>query len=296
MRFIRAFLLSIFILPFHATNGLAQSLSDYEQICRNGEARICYSLGHLYRRGELGDNTIEPNPEKARKFYKLSCDLEYGEGIGCSLLGLMLIRGEGGSKNEQMAERMFDEGCYQGNGFGCYFSGLQRIVGREDGYEEWLVSNYFFSRSCIIGYKKGCEKADEPDSAYVGSSGPKNQLQDENKCRQGNAEICYSIAYRYSHGIGVQSDDAKAASFYSVGCEAGFGPSCTSAGATNAWLLRKLDQGFEYFSKGCDLGHGLGCANVAGMYRRGNGVQKSEALASEYLSRACNLGHSQSCD
>lgn len=296
LRFVRVVVLSMFFFPSHAVNGFAQTLSEVEQICEDGNARLCFALGELYRRGELGETKTDPNPEKARQFYQLSCDLEYGEGISCSQLGLMLIRGDGGSKSEPRAEMMFDEGCYQGNGFGCYYSGLQRVAGREKGNEEWLVADYFFSRLCILSYEEGCEKSDKPDSAYLGLSSPKKQLEDENRCRQGNSEICYSIAYLYNHGIGVLKDNAKAASFDSVGCDADFGPSCTSAGATNAWLLGDLDQGFIYFSKACDLGHGLGCANVAGMYRRGNGVQKSETQASEYLSRACDLGHGQSCD
>lgn len=50
-----------------------------------------------------------------------------------------------------------------------------------------------------------------------------------------------------------------------------------------------------YLGGACDAGEGLACSELAGLYRRGNGVPRDPARATELLRRGCRLGAAHAC-
>jgi hypothetical protein len=72
---------------------------------------------------------------------------------------------------------------------------------------------------------------------------------------------------------------------YQKGCADGDGSDCNMLGlryrAGEGGLPRDPAKAAEAFQRSCDLGTPIGCRNLAGMYRKGQGVPKSEARAAE---------------
>ena len=52
---------------------------------------------------------------------------------------------------------------------------------------------------------------------------------------------------------------------------------------------------FELFEKSCKEGNAKACFNLAVMYDKGEGVQKSKSKAIHYFQKACDNGEMQVC-
>ena len=58
--------------------------------------------------------------------------------------------------------------------------------------------------------------------------------------------------------------------------------------------VRRVDE-MSYLGGACDAGEGLACRDLAAAYRRGDGVPKDPARATDLLRRGCRLGAAQVC-
>lgn len=178
---------------------------------------------------------------------------------GCHRLGDYL---EAFQRDYAKALTVYAKNCSENRyGASCFKLGQYRIAGRAGPKD---VSGAFES------YKAGC------DCKYAAS--------------------CHNAALLCQAGV-ASSDDkvkyAEAASFLKRGCELGDVPSCQLLSAYyitgKDGVERNMELAFGYAMKACEKGHLYACANVARMYKLGEGVDKNEELATQFLKRAKDL-------
>jgi TPR repeat protein len=235
-------------------------LADLQRQCDASVGSACSDLAQHYLEGPAKD------PVHAASLARRACDL--GSGAGCFVLAALYGAGEGVPRDEAqaLAYNARAEDLTQGKACGDAGS-VESCIGTI----KWLnVSNA--DRSTALA----------PDTAHAG-------------CAAGDPSMCMDLARLYARGsglfdAGVQKDPATAAQFQEKAvalwqdrCERGEGAACRVMALS---LQRRgdgqppdFDRAAAYAKKGCNEDHDpLSCYLLAGMYTRGEGVVKDEAL------------------
>ena len=77
------------------------------------------------------------------------------------------------------------------------------------------------------------------------------------QCQAGQAGQCDAYARLLTAQQGVSGNQARAASFYQLGCDGGYGASCTTLGGWyqgGLYLNPDLSRGAQLFRRGCEQG------------------------------------------
>lgn len=148
--------------------------------CQNGDE--CLTKGTRY--GNEGDFS------RAGVYYGYACD--FGNGSGCSKLGLLFEEGVGGySQNFEKAAQYFEKACNYGEANGC----------------NNLASLFEEGRGCVQNNFRAKE-------LYAKS------------CSMKNASACFTLGHMYENAIGTRQDLYKAKENYGLSCDYGFQPGC----------------------------------------------------------------------
>jgi len=84
----------------------------------------------------------------------------------------------------------------------------------------------------------------------------------KDRCDNGNARGCFTLAFMYDFGEGVKQDTPKAT---------------------------------ELYSKACETGYAGGCLVLGAMYHVGEGVKKDTLIAKRLYGKACDGGNDRGC-
>lgn len=190
-----------------------------EQRCEKGQARACLERAEQLR----GED--EP---KRRVFNKKACD--GGDLLGCTKLGAMHERGDGGDKNEAEAFRLYKQACDGDIGDGCNNLGYL--------YENGVAVAQD-SKEAVRIYEKGC--------------GLKT------------GEACSNLGLLYEDGKGVAVDLKKAAALHREACDLEVGGGCSNLASMyrmGQGVDRDPDQAKALNKKACDLGFAPACKRL----------------------------------
>ncbi|WP_421723419.1 tetratricopeptide repeat protein [Bauldia sp.] len=91
---------------------------------------------------------------------------------------------------------------------------------------------------------------------------PEDLATDKAECENGVTVACFNTGVRYSKGLGVEQDEARA---------------------------------LPFFVKACNGGNASGCALAAGRYADGVGTDKDEERATAFYVKACEANYAPSC-
>ena len=86
----------------------------------------------------------------------------------------------------------------------------------------------------------------------------------------------------YGKGLGVRSDQARAAALYRGVCDRGDARGCGALGflfESGTGVAKDLAQARLYYSKGCDSKDALSCLNLGVMHENGVGIPQDPARA-----------------
>ena len=138
-------------------------------------------------------------------------------------------------------------------------------------------------------------------------------------CDTGSGWACNELGVQFFEGVITDADRVRAAGYFDQSCQLGFAPACDNSvtltvGAgvprvgnprlVDFQLLLELEDGkgplpamsaLDLYSRGCDQGWLNGCANVAQLHLRGDGVPEDHAVAATWFERACDAGEPSSC-
>lgn len=65
--------MKLVMIIFLTSNIFASELTAMQNACENSVAEACYELANIYS----GENKLEPNIEKAKKYYTKACALDH---------------------------------------------------------------------------------------------------------------------------------------------------------------------------------------------------------------------------
>jgi uncharacterized protein len=192
----------------------------------------------------------------------------------------------------------------------------------------------------LEGKIKACEEGDATECFVVGNAyrtgvgAPKSLDQAEKylslSCKGGHKSACnslYRVGYIFQRGKGdrgekIGKDKVRAMNIWKVGCEAGYGLSCTALGSVyeHGKLVQKdMDKALElyrtgckgrsikgcrkvgeliqakdpaealkFFEKSCRWKDSRACAGAGFLYLKGKGVEQDHAVAARFLIQSCD--------
>ncbi|TQR32410.1 sel1 repeat family protein [Campylobacter sp. MIT 99-7217] len=109
--------------------------------------------------------------------------------------------------------------------------------------------------------------------------------------KNSSAKACYSIAFMFENGEGVDQDNEQAKSYYKLACQNKLSSACF-----NLALLMIEDEDDENETnltlyRACSLSHSLACERLGIIYE----AKKDGDLAVEFYTRACQLKNAPAC-
>lgn len=278
---------------------LANAFELYEGPCGAGEAWACFGLGRFYLEGDQG---VPQDLDRAAELLDRACD--GGSAAGCAGLGL-LVRDRAGAEDPERAFELFTRACDDGDAAGCQNLAYQYALGLGVPKND-LQAAVLYRRACEQGDAIGCYNAGlmhEQGRGFLRD--PINATADyQQGCDGGYALACTNLGYLYEHGTGVAKSEGTAVELYRRGCEGdGCSPGdptgCFNMGVAHRDGLGGLSAdgaaAVPWFERACDADSGMACANLANLYRDGDGVPADQNRAAELYRRACELGDEASC-
>ncbi len=195
---------------WHACRTFSHSL---DVACQGNSGAACFKLGML-----LNDNKEIPRdaPGAARSFGH-ACDL--GLPYGCmSLARLVTTDGSG----------VLSVPCQRGDGVSCSTLGTLYLRGQGVARDQSRALD-LFRQSCADGWPRGCGLVGESYLFGQGTSisPPKARESLEKACELGDAPSCFNTGLIYRQGYGgAPKDEAVAEKWLRQGCAAGFRLAC----------------------------------------------------------------------
>jgi TPR repeat protein len=134
----------------------------------------------------------------------------------------------------------------------------------------------------------------------------------QKRCDDGHIRSCGALAANYASGFGAGSTDEKnlqAIKYFKLVCEQGSGNSCVSLSNVYRMNLKDLKNAKFYKKKAlqvyqnsakvyqqkCDQKDAEACAELALLYKEGDGVAKNLKKAMSLLEKSCDLNSGLGC-
>lgn len=161
--------------------GLTGEADRYAQRCLGGNMRACNHLAVIYHGNHYRVAIDTTNPEFARQLYEMAC--AGNEYSGCSSLGNMLAKGDGGRINFQRALCFHQKAC-EGAGFrpdGSWIPHSCNMLGLAHEHGVGVLPNLdiahlYYSQSCEGPHVWGCQNL-----AALNAKMKTNSIQQESK-------------------------------------------------------------------------------------------------------------------
>jgi TPR repeat protein len=116
----------------------------------------------------------------------------------------------------------------------------------------------------------------------------------ERVCEAGVAEVCNRLGQIYERVPGFESEEKRVPDLYERACTAGSANGCLHFGLVQA-SREQFEQAALLFERACFGADNQGCHELAGLYRRGEGVQQDMVRACDFYDQACNADFVESC-
>jgi len=164
--------------------------------CQPRNLAGCVNVGRAYRDG-IG---VERDPAEAAAIFDDACSretdpddvhAEENRSRACSLLGALLLNGDGVEQDLEAGRELSELGCEHGDAFGC------------------------FNAAAVYAGGTGVERNPARAAQFL-----------QKACDGGDGEGCHLLAAAYAKGNGVPRDRRRAAEIRRRGCELGFEPAC----------------------------------------------------------------------
>ena len=162
--------------------------------CSPSNLAGCVNVGRAYRDG-IG---VAADKARAAEIFRAACERRDVPGDpqaaangarACSLLGGLLIAGEGIPKDPEHGRDFSILGCDRGDGFGCF--------------------------NAAICYSSGAEADPAKAASFF-----------DRACKLGDGEGCHALAVAYQKGNGVERNPGMATALEKQACDLGFAASC----------------------------------------------------------------------
>jgi len=185
------------------------------------------------------------------------CDA--GDAGSCNNLGVMLLQGDGVTRDPKKADQVFLKACEGGEPRACVNLALRSY------------------------------QSDPQNSLKLAAKG----------CFDGNALGCELVGEAYYYGQVIPKDTHKALRFYKAACDGGNQAGCTNLGLLYAGGASDIPKnealGIVYTKRACDGGVSTACGNLGLKYEFGVVVKKDEKQAVELFERACRMSGGGDC-
>ncbi len=188
---------------------------------------------------------------------RAACEL--GDGNGCNQWAFALAYGQGVPRDDARAVLVWKRGCELDDGLSCGTYGARLRVGRGVARDDELAGTILV---------KACKLRDPTGCSQLG----------------------------YWHDDQGRAAEARAA--WQVACALGGAPACTRLQELGeALAVGAPDAQSEHAAhvRGCDDDQPVACAEMAGDFRAGHGVEASPEKADVIDSRNCDTGFPPSC-
>jgi TPR repeat protein len=183
---------------------------------------------------------------EAYRLYERACDLKFG--VGCVNVGAMLFEGTGVIKDETLGADLFGQGCELGAAQGCLNVSVAYATGR--GVPKDPTQAFAFAeRACAGGALAGCVRVAVAkltgDGVTKDVKGALEQI--HTLCNQGEPTACEKQVGLFAKGQGtdVPVDTLRSHAAAAKGCEAGSGIAC-GAKAVGATVAKGAVQVAKY--------------------------------------------------
>jgi len=190
--------------------------------------------------------------------YRFGCFSEKKPEV-CHLLGDFF---EAVKKDWAKAAKIYQVNCEDYNyGHSCYKIGNYTFMGKGEVTQDHTKATHYFDKGCEFNYKDAC---------------------------------LHSGLMRTTEASKFKNDPVAAIEKFEKGCSLKSDMCCFYlsgmfiAGVDNL-VPKDMPRAFELSEKACHLGNMYACANLAQMYRRGEGIAKDEGKADEYKQMAKDM-------
>ncbi len=194
---------------WHACGAFAHSL---DVACQGNSGAACFTLGTL-----LNDNKEVPrDPSGAARSFGHACDV--GLPYGCTSLARLITTDGSG---------LLSVPCQHGDGVSCSTLGTLYLRGQGVAQDQARALD-LFQQSCADGWPRGCGLVGE---SYLFGQGtpvvlPKALESLEKACELGDPPSCFNAGVMYRRGDGAPKDEVVAEKWLRQGCGAGFRLAC----------------------------------------------------------------------
>jgi len=149
---------------------------------------------------------------------------------------------------------------------------------------------------CVAGDLQRCRQLGDmyADGKGVAQDFARAAALYERVCEAGVAEVCNRLGQIYERVPGFESEEKRVADLYERACTAGSANGCLHFGLVQAGR-DQFEQAAMLFERACVGADNQGCHELAGLYRRGEGVQQDVARATALYDQACNADFVDSC-
>ena len=253
------------------------------------DATACFVLGFLSE----GGKGVPKNPAKAIEAYRQACNV--GHGDSCMYLATALDNGLAGTKDPDGANAAFDKACTRyDNGEAC-----QKIAERLGMAKQDLPRAFeLATRGCRLD-PKNCGTLGEFYRLGLGLAAADQALANTHykvACEAGGG-WCETYGTRAHDGVGMHANPAAAIAALERGCKGGYPGNCYLA--AKYLIANKTDdaRASTLATMGCDSKHGDACylaGWLQGAGRAGGPASPERALALH--ERACTHGSPIGCN
>lgn len=161
-------------------------------------------------------------------------------------------------------------------------------------------ADWFYHRSCDLGFPTGCDAL--AVHAAAGVSGPAIDARFmtlvASYCeRSGKEAWCLDLGTSYELGRHVARDEARAVSIYEKACARMSAEECVSQARRQQPLGEKIlfNAGRGRLEAACSRSDAAACARLGALHEEGRDVPKDLAAAANLYRKACNGGFNSAC-
>jgi len=258
------------------------------------DAQSCAAMAIKHYEGR----DVELSHEKSREFSAKACD--FGEMMGCNLLGALLEDGLGGPKDTNGAADLYRKACANGYEGACYNVGTILYGNSARSAADLAEARQMFAIGCEAGIPDSCN--DQGVMLKLGEGGEQDLSAARSlyarACEAGLADGCANSGYMLLVGEGGPKEPAAAAPLLETACRSGSMFACDNLGIVllNGLAGERLPQeARRLFRLACDGGQGNACLNLAGMLYNGVGGQADLVEARAIFAKGCEIGSLDSC-
>lgn len=155
-----------------------------------------------------------------------------------------------------------------------------------------LVMIYALERSCDAMSASAC--FDEATAIVTHALKRRTAEAARPRCEAGEKNACFTLAWAYDKGEGVDKDTVRATRLYKKGCDGGHAASCNNFGVVESNADNKVHAA-QLFDQACAGGSARACANLGDAYLRGAGIEANLARGMTLIERACEKGVQFGC-